>query len=459
MSVTGCCHAGPVRRRVILHVDMDAFFVSVELLRRPELVGRPVVVGGTGRRGVVAAASYEARRYGVFSAMPSMRARQLCPSAVFLPGDYEAYSSTSAKVIEIFHAFTPRVEPLSLDEAFLDVTGATRMFGDGATIGQRIRHEVAEQLSLTCSVGVAPNKFLAKMASVEAKPRPHPNGIEPGSGVFEVFPGEALDYLHPLPVRRLWGVGPSTYERLRRLGVNTIGDLAAIAPMSLQGSIGRAGAIRLGELAMGVDERAVESDRAVKSVSHEETFAVDLQDPADIRTQLTRLCDGVASRLRASGLGARTITLKVRDASFATITRSKTVPGALDTAPAIAEIVLAMMDRLDPPGGVRLLGVSAAKFAEPAEQLQLDGFDESPSRDRDASTAIDRVRGRFGSAAIGPASALAADGLRIVRRGQQQWGTNEPSVASSAPNRTADDDRRANRHGAADPGTNPAAPD
>lgn len=416
---------------------MDAFFVSVELLRRPELVGRPVVVGGTGRRGVVAAASYEARRYGVFSAMSSVRARQLCPSAVFLPGDYEGYSATSTKVNEIFQSYTPRVEPISLDEAFLDVTGSIGLFGDGVAIGNRIRDDVADQLSLACSVGVAANKFLAKMASVEAKPRARPNGVEPGPGVFEVKPGEEVAYLHPLPVRRLWGVGPSTYERLSRLGIATIGELSAASPVALQGSIGRASSVRLLELSMGVDDRPVESERPVKSVSHEETFAFDLHDQADIRTNLVRLSDGVASRLRASGLGARTISLKVRDATFATITRARTLPRAVDTAAAIADVVVSMMERLDVTGGVRLLGVAASKFAAPSEQLQLDGLSDdptgAPATRSDASEAIDHVRGRFGGAAIGPASALSGDGLRIVRRGQQQWGTNESDNREPRP--------------------------
>ena len=323
--------------RVILHVDMDAFFVSVELRRRPELRGRPVVVGGTGRRGVVAAASYEARRFGVFSAMPSMRARRLCPGAVFIPGDYDAYAAASAEVFEIFRSYTPYVESISLDEAFLDVTGSVGLFGKepglrpgdhGMAIARRIRAEVAARTQLTCSVGVAPNMFLAKMASVEAKPRAGPQGIDPGPGVFEVRPGSEIDYLHPLPVRRLWGVGPATYERLVRLGVNTIGELAAVSSVALRGVVGQAAATRLLELASGIDDRRVDSARPVKSVSHEETFAFDLHGRDDLRTELARLADGVASRLRADGIAARTITLKVRDATFNTLTRARTLPPA-----------------------------------------------------------------------------------------------------------------------------------
>ena len=427
-------------QRVIVHVDMDAFFVSVELLRRPELRGRPVVVGGTGRRGVVAAASYEARRFGVFSAMPSMRARRLCPGAVFIAGDYDAYAAASARVFEIFRSFTPHVEPISLDEAFLDITGSIRLFGHGCpdshgvAMARRIRAEVTARTELTCSVGVAANMFVAKMASIEAKPKAGPGGIDPGPGVFEVRPGCETEYLHPLPVRRLWGVGPATHQRLVRLGVSTIGDLTTVSPAALRAAVGPAAATRLLELASGVDERRVDSGRPAKSVSHEETFATDLHDRDDLRTELARLADGVASRLRADGLAARTISLKVRDATFRTITRARTLPRPVDSAASITGAVHDLLDKASPSGGVRLLGVAASKFAEPAEQLQLEGFDdESHAQWSDASRAIDRVRGRFGGTAIGPASTLTPAGLRPVRRGQHQWGTNESVEGEKDP--------------------------
>ena len=297
-------------QRVIVHVDMDAFFVSVELLRRPELRGRPVVVGGTGRRGVVAAASYEARRFGVFSAMPSMRARRLCPGAVFIPGDYDAYAAASAEVFEIFRLVHPT------RRADLARRGVPRHHRVGPAVRRtrawrwrstawrrptiRPRSPTAE---LTCSVGVAANMFVAKMASVEAKPRAGPGGVDPGPGVFEVRPGCETEYLHPLPVRRLWGVGPATHQRLIRLGVSTIGDLTTVSPVALRAVVGPAAATRLLELASGIDERRVDSGRPVKSVSHEETFAYDLHGRDDLRTELARLADGVASRLRADGLG------------------------------------------------------------------------------------------------------------------------------------------------------------
>ena len=419
---------------------MDAFFVSVELRRRPELVGQPVVVGGTGNRGVVAAASYEARRYGVHSALPSAVARRRCPHAVFLPGDHELYADVSTQVHEIFGRYTPLIEPLSLDEAFLDVSGAIRLFGEGVQIAQRIRDDVQGELDLTCSVGVAPNKFLAKMASVEAKPRATTSGIDPGRGVVEVRPGEETSFLHPLPVRRLWGVGPKTHEKLERLGVHTIGDLAQLSEQTLVAALGRSSGQHLVALSQGLDTRPVEVERDPKSIGHEETYPHDLFGVDDLDRELVRLSDAVASRLRRFGNGARTITLKVRFAGFRTVTRSITLPSGVDTGPEIVAALQPLLHALDLSPGVRLLGVSASNFGGRAEQLDLFGSDDdrsgSASDQRRSAAAIDQIRERFGAAAIGPASSISARGLRVVRRGAQQWGPDQ--VPASPP---PEDDR------------------
>ncbi|MBP7890568.1 MAG: DNA polymerase IV, partial [Ilumatobacteraceae bacterium] len=258
--------APTVDGRTILHVDMDAFYVSVELRKRPDLRGQPVVVGGTGSRGVIAAASYEARRFGLHSAMPSTRARRLCPHVVFLPGDHELYAQVSAEVHEIFQSVTPFIEPLALDEAFLDVTGALRLFGSGVQIAHHVRDQVWRQLQLRCSVGVAPSKFLAKLASVAAKPRATPQGVVEGAGVWEVRPGEELSFLHPLAVKSLWGVGPATLERLERLGVRTVGDLAQLEEAALVAAVGKAHGGHLHRLAWAIDDRSVEVDRAMRSI-------------------------------------------------------------------------------------------------------------------------------------------------------------------------------------------------
>ncbi len=407
--------------RTILHVDMDAFFVAVEVRRRPELAGLAVVVGGTGRRGVVAAASYEARRYGVHSAMPSEQARRQCPHAVVLPGDHALYSEVSREVFEIFRAFTPLVEPIALDEAFLDVTGAQRLFGRGREIGEQVRARVAAQLGLACSVGVAPVKMIAKLASEAAKPKAAPSGISPGLGVVVVEPGHELAFLHPLPVQSLWGVGPATLERLRRLGVATVGDLAAIPESVLVASLGRANGRHLHELAHGIDDRPVVPDRDPKSVGHEQTFAEDLYDAPSLEREIVRMSDAVATRLRASGLAARTVTLKVRFGSFQTITRAASVAEPVDGGSAIAAAAKGLLAGVDPSSGVRLLGVSASNLgARTGHQLSFDdaggeGWDE-------ATRAVDEIRTRFGAEAIGPATLVDRSGLRLTRRGLQQWG-------------------------------------
>ena len=417
----------------ILHVDMDAFFASVELLRHPELRGRPVVVGGTGERGVVAAASYEARRYGVHSAMPSVRAKRLCPQAVFLAGDHAHYGEVSARVMTLFRAMTPLVEPISLDEAFLDVSGARRLHGPAPVIAERLRRQVRDQEGLDCCVGVARVKFLAKLASQAAKPRATTTGIEAGPGVVVVRPDAELRFLHPLPVKALWGVGPVTLAKLERIGVRRVGDLAQLPVDTVVACVGRAAGEHLHALANAVDPRVVVADHAAKSVGHEETFARDLHRPEHLGVELLRMSDAVATRLRAGGLAGRTITVKVRFGDFRTITRSRTLDGPTDSPRAIARTGRELLAGIDPSPGVRLLGISVSQFGagEGFTQLSLDDLATAPDSDAPgpteagwtaAESAVDAIRARFGARAVGPASLAGPDGLRIARRGAQQWG-------------------------------------
>jgi DNA polymerase IV len=412
----------PPAHRTIVHVDMDAFFVSVELLRRPELQGRPVVVGGSGNRGVVAAANYEARAYGIHSAMPSARARRLCPHAVFIHGDLAHYSEVSERVMAVFRSFTPLVEPISLDEAFLDVTGARRSVGDGATVARRIRAEVRSREGLTCSVGVAPSKMLAKLASEAAKPRASLTGTVEGAGVRVVPPGGELAFLHPLPARALWGVGPATLARLERLGVRTVGDIAALSEATLVSRLGTAHGRHLSRLANAVDDRPVVPDQAPKSIGHEETFPTDQYDRGPLAREVVRMADAVAGRLRRHALVGRTVTLKIRFGDFRTITRSTTAGVALDDGPAIARAARALLDDVDPTPGVRLLGVSVSGLVPGGgRQLTLDEAAAGPSW-REASGAIDAIRSRFGASAIGPASSVEPGGAGASRPGENPWG-------------------------------------
>ena len=427
--------------RTILHVDMDAFFASVELLRRPELRGQPVVVGGNGPRGVVAAASYEARSYGVFSAMPSARARRLCPHAVFLPGDHAHYAEVSGRVMGIFRSVTPLVEPLSLDEAFLDVTGARRRAGDGPTIARYLRQRVLDEEGLTCSIGVAPVMFLAKLATSDAKPRPSRRGPVLGPGVAVVEPGRELAFLHPLPVGALWGVGPATLARLERYGVRTVGDLARMPLATLEGAVGKAHGRHLHDLAHGIDPRSVDPDQEVKSISHEETYPTDRFDPDELRTEAVRMADAVAARLRRHGSVARTVTIKVRFGDFRTITRSATPPEAVATGPAVARVAKDLLAKVDVAPGVRLLGVGVSNLVAPGDgglglQLSLldeldadadDAVDAPPPGPTDAAwaaatDAVDRARERYGADAVVPASLAGPAGIAVRRQGDQQWG-------------------------------------
>jgi DNA polymerase-4 len=381
----------------ILHVDMDAFYASVEAIKDPSLRGRPVIVGGLGGRGVVTSASYEARGFGVHSAMPIVRARRLCPHAVYLPNDFEAYTDYSQRINDVFTSFTPLVEPLSLDEAFLDVAGSRRLFGDPPKIAARIKAGIAE-LGLTCTVGGAPNKFLAKLASTQAKP----------DGLLIVRREAIRGFLHPLPVTALWGVGEQTGEVLRRLGLKTVADLAHMSRRTLERALGDALGAQLHLLANGIDERQVTPHEPAKSVGSEETFAADLDAREPILREILRLSDRTATRLRSKGLCGRTVTIKVRFSNFKTVTRSATLEEAVDTTPEIYSIARALFSKLDPDRPrIRLLGVAMTGLAPgpPRRQLSFLGPVRAP-RWEDASKAIDAIRGRFGDTAVAPAALL-----------------------------------------------------
>jgi len=406
----------------IVHVDMDAFFVSVELLDQPELRGKPVVVGGDGERGVVAAASYEARSFGIHSAMSSVQARRLCPHAIFLRGRYERYSEVSANVMAIFRDVTPLVEPLSLDEAFLDVSGALRLLGEAPVIARALRQRVLDEQGLTCSVGVASTKFVAKLATGAAKPKASEKGPQFGSGVFVVQPDETLGFLRPLPVESLWGVGPATLAKLHRIGVLTIADLADLPEENVVAVLGRSQGRHLHSLSNGHDERSVEPDRAMKSIGHEETFAHDHHLRSTLDRELVQFADAVASRLRAQGLVARTIQLKVRFGDFTTITRSTTLAVSVDDSHSLLEAGRQLLELVDPAQGVRLLGLSVSGLSsDSSKQLTFDEATSGPGW-QEADRMIDEIRARFGDDAIGPAISAGPDGLRLKRRGNQQWG-------------------------------------
>jgi DNA polymerase-4 len=388
----------------ILHVDLDAFYASVETQKDPSLAGKPVVVGGTGTRGVVMSASYEARRFGVHSAMPSVRARRLCPDAVFVAPDFTSYRTYSNRFREVLLSFTPLVEPLALDEAFLDVGGAVKLFGRPAVIAERIKERVRAELGFTCSVGVAPNKFLAKLASTRSKP----------DGLL-VIKGDAVhEFLDPLPVDALWGAGEKTVETISRLGVRTVGELGRLPDAILTRVLGETHARHLLELSHGADDRPVVPYEPPKSVSHEETFDHDLDDDEEILREILGLARRVGSRLRREGYEARTVVLKVRLANFSTITRSRTLSAPTDVAADLYEVAAALYRAL--PGArrrVRLLGVQATGLAEAGgEQLAL----LRGARWGEVERAVDRIEGRFGRDAALPASLLRRD------RGRPDWG-------------------------------------
>ena len=382
----------------ILHADMDAFYASVEQRDHPELRGRPVVVGGAGGRGVVAAASYESRRFGIHSAMPMVRARRLCPDLVIVPGRFDVYTEVSRAVMAMFRDVTPLVEPLSLDEAFLDVGGARRLLGEPVEIAAMLRARVRDELDLAVSVGIAPTKFLAKLCSGKAKP----------DGLFHLEADRVEAFLRPLPVGDLWGAGPRTVERLTDYGFRTVGQLADADQRTLVRVVGEAMGTQLHRLSRGLDERRVVPHEAAKSVSNETTFDEDVDDPEQLVRVILRLSEKVGFRLRKGGLSGRTVTLKCRFASFDTVTRSTTLPLPTDRTRDIVDHATELFHSLRlERARVRLLGVGVSNLAEgqAARQLTLD----VDARWEHVDEVADAVRQRFDGLTVSAASLLDDD--------------------------------------------------
>ncbi len=384
----------------VLHVDMDAFYASVSLLEHPELVGSPVIVGGGGTRGVVLSATYEARAFGVHAAMPMARARRACPHAVVLEPDHARYAQVSRGVMALFADITPLVEPLSLDEAFLDVSGAVRRLGRPAEIAQQIRDRVADEQGVSCSVGVASTKFVAKLASGLAKP----------DGLLVVPHEQTLAVLHPLPVGALWGVGERTEETLHRFGLRTIGDIAHTPVDTLLRVLGQAGGAHLFELAWGRDPRSVVPVQSERSIGAEETFARDVDDHDVVHRELLRLSQRATSRLRAARLVGRTVSIKVRFADFTTITRSRTLTEATDVSRDVYATACSLFDGLGlQRARLRLVGVRIEGLSDAGAQQRQLLLDEPTHGWRDAERAVDRASARFGAGSVRPATLVDPD--------------------------------------------------
>lgn len=372
----------------ILHVDMDAFYAAVEVLDDPSLKGKPLIVGGVEGRGVVSSASYEARRFGVRSAMNMAQALRLCPTAITVTPHFERYLAVSAQVMSIFHDVTPLVEPLSIDEAFLDVRGARRLWGSPGEIARSLRRRVREETGLTCSIGVAATKHVAKMASTISKP----------DGLLIVAADRTEDFLRPRSVRALWGIGPKSAEALEARGIRTIADILDTPRGVLDRALGSAMGERIWQLSRGMDAREVDTERVEKSVGHEETFHSDIDEPTILRSELRRLADRVGARLRSNGWEARTIAIKIRFSDFTTLTRSQTLPEPTAVGQRIGEAALGMFDALDRPLPVRLVGVRAEKLRPSgAGDLALWDDDEEWRR---VEGALDDAAARFGRGAV-----------------------------------------------------------
>jgi DNA polymerase-4 len=380
----------PPSGSTILHVDMDAFYASVAELDHPELRGKAVVVGA-GIRGVVLSANYKAREFGIRAAMPVGRAKRIAPHAIFVAPEHHRYSEISERVMHIFNSYTPLVEAISLDEAFLDVTGARRLLGTGREIAEKIREQVREQEGITCSVGIATNKFIAKLASQNCKP----------NGLLEISEDRVLEFLHPLPVRAIWGVGPKTAESLDRLGLKTVADIANTPRSTLMRALGDSTGESLYELSWGRDYRDVSPDEPNKSISAAETFSHDIESPEEILREYLRLSERVAERLRSRNLFAKTITIKVRFADFTTINRSKTLPVGTDSTHEIYDVVKKLYRALNiDRARLRLVGVSLDNLEEDAPQQLVLGARENGWRE--AEGAMDKAKARFGNSSVKP---------------------------------------------------------
>lgn len=381
--------------RAILHVDMDAFFVSVELLTRPELVGKQIIVGHVGERSVVLSASYECRALGVKSAMPMSIATRMAPKAIVIEPTQGLYRTYSARIMEIFREVTPLVEQLSVDEAFLDVTGSMRRLGPPPIIGTMIRKRLRDELGLPASVGIASSKFVAKVASTGAKP----------DGMLVIQPERTLEYLHTLPVGALWGVGAKTAEVLREMGIGTVAQLAATPENTLSRRLGTTGN-HLYALAWGRDDRAVETEREEKSIGAEETFAVDLWDEEALRREILHLGHRVAARLRQANKVAGVVALKLRYSDFSTLSRSRTLPVPSNAAGELVGAVEGLLEKLGArPQAVRLVGIRAEKLTEAGGGMQLS-FDPRDDNWRQAEATMDLISSRFPAGALRPASLL-----------------------------------------------------
>jgi DNA polymerase-4 len=381
----------------VLHVDMDAFYASASLLSRPDLVGTPVIIGGGGNRGVVLSATYEARQFGVASAMPMARARRLCPQATVIQPDHSLYSRISAAVMATFDTITPIVEPLSSDEAFLDVAGSVRRLGSPARIAQLVRDTIHDEQGLTCSVGVAPTKFVAKLASGLAKP----------DGMVVVPRDEVVSFVQQLPVGALWGVGDKTEEALVRLGLHTVADIAHTPVDTLRRALGETAGPHLHDLAWGRDPRRVEPLRRERSIGSDETFEFDVDDPAYLHRQFLKLSERTAARVRSAGLMGRTVSIKVRFSDFTTITRSRTLRDPTDVSREIYDTAKSLFDNLGlQRARIRLVGVRMEGLVD-VEGAPIQGLLDEPEHGwREADRAVDRASARFGAGSVRPASLI-----------------------------------------------------